>query len=325
MLSLTRPWPGSPWRETPTDGWEVEGRNWRSKGETTELTWDHHRLPMDDWLPYNMLMPTSPLMPTSDMRVAATITPDTDDLVVTFALEAVGHQFLWEINRSSATLSKAPLEDLSTQIKVEWKVESLQAGKPTRIEFWHVDQMLAMYIDGHRVGEMLYNFSPEKRLRLVTRADDSVPIEKIALLSGSAPIMRWHFEGSPFSISRVTLDHDLYYRSARLPTRATKNPTIPGNEKLVEVGSPAFGTHPNKLAILGSDQFMMAGDNSAYSLDSRLWGNPDEYVAAQIDPTPFVVNRDLLIGKAWCVYWPSAYRIGQYPLIPDFGSIRFIR
>ena len=121
------------------------------------------------------------------------------------------------------------------------------------------------------------------------------------------------------------VDHDLYYRSGPIPTRASKNPTTPGNEKLVEVGSPAFGTHPDKLAVLGPDQFMMAGDNSEHSLDGRLWGNPDEFVAAQIDTAPFLVNRDLLIGKAWCVYWPSAFRIGNFPIIPDFGSVRFIR
>ena len=74
-------------------------------------------------------------------------------------------------------------------------------------------------------------------------------------------------------------------------------PSTPGYEKFVKVGSPAFGTHPEKLAVLGSDQFMMAGDNSAFSLDGRLWGNPDVYVATQIDAAPFVVNRELLIGK----------------------------
>jgi hypothetical protein len=111
----------------------------------------------------------------------------------------------------------------------------------------------------------------------------------------------------------------LYYKSGRLPSRATKNPTKLGNEELVRIGTPAFGTHPDKLAVLGKNQFMMAGDNSTYSLDSRLWGNPDEFVAAQIDDSPFVVHRDLLIGKAWGVYWLPP------PLVPEFNRFRFIR
>jgi hypothetical protein len=71
--------------------------------------------------------------------------------------------------------------------------------------------------------------------------------------------------------------------------------------------------------VLNEDQFLMAGDNSAYSLDGRLWGNPDEYVAAQFDDSPFVVHRSLLIGKAWGVYWLPP------PITPDFARFRFIR
>jgi signal peptidase I len=52
---------------------------------------------------------------------------------------------------------------------------------------------------------------------------------------------------------------------------------------------------------LDEDQFLMLGDNSPQSLDSRLWesenaqGNPEYYV-----------HRDLLIGKAIYIYWPHA-------------------
>jgi len=50
-------------------------------------------------------------------------------------------------------------------------------------------------------------------------------------------------------------------------------------------------------------------------------------VASQIDPTPFVVNRKLLLGKAWVVYFPSPFPIQEkgLPVIPDFGRLRFIR
>ncbi|MBC8203160.1 MAG: hypothetical protein H8E91_04965 [Planctomycetes bacterium] len=324
-LALARPWRGSPWHATPVADWNRDGRTWECSGGNTTLTWDNHKIPIDDWLPYNMLMPRSRQEPMSDIRVAATIVPQEKSLVVNFELHAVGHVFNWTIDGSKAMLTKQLVDDPSSLTIDTFDIDPIQVGKPTAVEFWHVDQMLAMYIDGQRVGEMLYDYGPEGRLRLVTRADESVPIEVIAGRGGAAPTLSWHFKNAPFIMSKVTVDHDLYYRSGRLPSRATKNPTTPGNEKLVEVGSPAFGTHPDKLAVLGPDQFMMAGDNSAYSLDGRLWGNPDEFVAAQIDTAPFLVNRDLLIGKAWCVYWPSAFRISNVPIIPDFGSVRFIR
>ena len=110
-----------------------------------------------------------------------------------------------------------------------------------------------------------------------------------------------------------------------MPSRATKNPTKAGNEKLVQVGSPSLGSTPSKPAILGSNHYMVAGDNSAFSLDSRLWGNPDPFVAAQIDDAPFMVHRDLLIGKAWSVYWPAPNKFLGFPFVPDFNKIRFIR
>ncbi|MDP7005610.1 MAG: S26 family signal peptidase [Phycisphaerales bacterium] len=324
-LALTRPWRGPPWRGRPSSAWSFENRTWSCKTPTpSSLEWDLNRMLIDDWLPYNMLMPTLRNEPMSDVRVSATIIPETLNLVADFSLEALGHNFIWSLESGVVSLSMYTKngEEVSS---VESNYELFEANMPTRVEFWHVDQMMSLYINGERVIELLYDFGPEKRLRLATGSDQSVLIEDIAGRGGKQPKLSWHFEGSPLSIKRLDVDHDLYYRSSRLPSRATKNPTKEGNEKLVEVGSPAFGTHPDKLAVLGEDQFLMAGDNSAYSLDGRLWGNPDLFVATQIDDTPFVVNRDLLIGKAWSVYWPSGYRLGFAPIIPDFGRIRFIR
>ncbi len=324
-LALTRPWQGPPWRATPRANWTLDSRTWQCTGGNATLTWDHNKMSIDDGLSYNMLMPMSRKEPISDIRVGATIIPSNDALVVSFELQAVGHIFGWTIEGSTAKLTKQIVSDPSSLTTLEFDIDPLQAGELTKVEFWHVDQLLALYINDQRVGEMLYDYGPEGRLRLVTGADQSVPIEEIAGRGGTAPLLSWKFKNAPFTMSKVTVDHDLYYQSGRLRSRATKNPTTPGNEKLVEIDSPAFGTHPDKLAVLGPDQFMMAGDNSAYSLDGRLWGNPDEFVAAQIDTAPFLVNRDLLIGKAWCVYWPSAFRVGNFPIIPDFGAVRFIR
>jgi hypothetical protein len=209
--------------------------------------------------------------------------------------------------------------------KVEFDCTCFENNTPTRVELWHADQMMSLYIDGERIGTLPYNFSPEERLRFATNVVDSVPIEDVVTRSGRDAKLTLQFDGSPLAITRLQVDHDLYYRSSRLPSIATKNPTASGNESLVKAGTPAFGTHPDKLAVLGKDQFMMAGDNSAYSLDGRLWGNPDEFVATQFDDAPFVVHRKLLIGKAWSVYWPAALKLDTIPVIPDFGRIRFIR
>jgi hypothetical protein len=72
----------------------------------------------------------------------------------------------------------------------------------------------------------------------------------------------------------------------------------------------------------------MLGDNSGASRDSRLWGRPHPLVSLQLDnDSPFIVPEDLMIGKAWCVYFPAPMRLtpGGTPFIPDFGELRFIR
>ena len=324
ILGLSRSW-SSPWEGNPNGAWKFEKRTLMcNTKEPSTLVWNQNRILIDDWLPYNMLMPTVRQEPMSDIRMSATITPETNELDAGFTLEAMDLRFVWNISHGLASMSLSSIAgDIIKDTSVE--VDAMELGEPTRIEFWHADQRMSMYVNGDKVGDLKYDFGPEQRLRLATGSGSNVPIEEIAGLGEKPAKLTWHFDGSPFTLTRLNVDHDLYYRSSKLPTRATQNPTKVGNEKLVEIGSVAFGTHPDKLAVLNEDQFMMAGDNSAYSLDGRLWGNPDEFVAAQFDDAPFVVNRDLLIGKAWSVYWPAANRLGSLPIIPDFGRIRFIR
>ncbi|MHC4970192.1 MAG: hypothetical protein ACYTF4_16480 [Planctomycetota bacterium] len=71
----------------------------------------------------------------------------------------------------------------------------------------------------------------------------------------------------------------------------------------------------------------MLGDNSPASSDSRLWGNPHPFVTEQIDGSPFLVHRKLLLGKAWVVYFPALYPLtaNGRGVVPDFGRLRFIR
>ena len=69
----------------------------------------------------------------------------------------------------------------------------------------------------------------------------------------------------------------------------------------------------------------MCGDNSANSQDSRLWRDNEIYpwVREEIDNMPGTVNRDLIVGKAFVVYFPAPLDDGPL-LTPDFGRLRWI-
>ena len=325
-LALARPWKGPPWKFAPQIAWEFKNRTWTcSTSDQSTLTWNSKDLLIDDWLPYNMLMPAVKPSPATDIRVSATITPDSEDITIQFSLDTAGLRFSWILQGKQGALLILDLKTGQGVFDLKFDHEGFQSSKPTRMECWHVDQAMYLFINDELIASLPYEIDPEQRIRMAKGATSNADVQTVMHDDSEEPRLKWTFMGSPFTITKVNVDHDLYYRDARIPSRATKNPTKTGNELLVRSGTPAFGTHPDKLAVLGADQFLMAGDNSAYSLDGRLWGNPDEFVAAQIDDTPFVVHRDLLIGKAWSVYWPAPLSAGPVKLIPDFGRIRFIR
>lgn len=60
------------------------------------------------------------------------------------------------------------------------------------------------------------------------------------------------------------------------------------------------------------DQFLPMGDNSAQSLDGRVW------------PGPRYFERDLLIGRAIVVFWPHTLS-KPIPYMPNFGRMTFIK
>jgi len=78
---------------------------------------------------------------------------------------------------------------------------------------------------------------------------------------------------------------------------------------------------PGETFSLGEDQFLVLGDNSAQSKDSRLWSKEKCYV-----------DRELLIGKAVFIYWPHSWDavwIGgariPFPFFPHFKRMEFVR
>ena len=90
----------------------------------------------------------------------------------------------------------------------------------------------------------------------------------------------------------------------------------------VAVGTASANRGFARWSCLPTDeeQFFMLGDNSANSSDARLWG-PDHYV-----------SRDLLIGKAFFLYWPHSWNEiptpwGDVPCpyFPNFRRMGFVR
>lgn len=327
-----------PWKGT-TQGWDIASKaHYRYQGaEPTALEWNWDAHPITDWTPYNEvfmlkhyppppgevtgLASTYPLQicfPVSDLRARCTLTPDAAGLTMSAVLRTRRHEFRADISDETVRLRMKPDGDdaqWKELVSVPLPAGALKPGRATAVEFWHADQTLSLWIDGKRVAEAGYDWTPAQRVLASTGVTIDDALKNEAARKGFAlydpgvyqtAAFRFEFAGSAFTIHRAAMDRDLYYQ----PKLNSQN------------GAYAFATHPHATPTLTPDQFFFCGDNSPASSDSRLWTDVDPFTATQIDNTVGVVNRDLLVGRAFCVYFPAP-KPGTVP-VPDAGRLRFI-
>ena len=185
--------------------------------------------------------------------------------------------------------------------------------------FANVDDQLLLWVDGKLVKfDAETTFGPLNNHQ--PQDTDLIPV-------GVASV------GADVTISRLQVLRDIYYI-------ADRNTAVSPISDFVK---PAFGSNiyaraggvANLLSrpslydaaqtqstdfVLAEDQFLMLGDNSARSKDSRLWGSE------------YYVHRDLLIGKALFIYWPHSWNsitVGgasiPFPFFPNVERMRFVR
>ncbi len=335
-----RPWYNPPWVGS---GWTLGGQVYEYTGQTpAELKWDDQqvryitldrsgarrteRWEIDDRYPYDEI--PDPIwttsFPVSDVRVRAGIEPLASGLEVRAVLATRGHEFEASIVGSAATLrmrakpgvGESAWKDLATAT-----IEPLAAGAVTDVEFCHVDQAIELWVGGKRIVTAKYDWTPAERILYSTGRSIEQLLEE-GRTSGrrnifaseelySKPRVSWTFRGGGLRMHRVGLDRDLFYQ----PGQYGMGP-LAGNPSL------ATSPRPESLLELSPDEFFVLGDNSPQSRDGRLWDTVDPW-AALVDPKVGVVHRDLMIGKAFFVYFPAMIKRGPVP-VPDFGRLRFI-
>lgn len=268
--------------------------------------------------------------PVSDIRLGAGIEPMAEGLIAEARLTARGYEFRVRIEGGEAVLSRRiAAAAVGESAAGDWEqlargpVAPLSPGHVTSVRFWHADQAIGLEIDGEAVfAPWTYDWGPAERIRQATgRTIES--IVEAEIIPGRNPLqdeklyrrpdVRWAFEGAPLRLHRVTLERDLHYQPA--PDRETDRDENRG---------AARATGPDHPLTLAADQFFACGDNSPASLDCRLFNSINPWAAQQFDNTIGVIPRELLLGRAFFVYWPSLHKgTGVLP-VPDFGRMRFI-
>jgi signal peptidase I len=238
-----------------------------------------------------------------DLALESEITSESDAGQMVFELRKGGRRFQCRIDLATGVASLSISGEDAAAFHP--KATTVVRGKGThQIRFANCDNALYFWVDGTVVSfdaateyEDLKNAQPEE--------SDLEPV-------GVASV------GAKLSIQHVRVLRDLYYVAVS---------DRKGNEAISDYEDPFFAAkdltdqllqnRPRQRFVdfpLKEDQFFMLGDNSTNSQDGRLWG-PDYWV-----------DRDLLIGKAICIYWPHSWDAIRTPWVdipfPWFPNVR---
>jgi signal peptidase I len=194
------------------------------------------------------------------------------------------------------------------------------------VTFANVDDRLTLLVDGRPIfGDGLTYEDGAKTHPIPTQADLS-PVGITA-------------EGASVAVSDLVLKRDIYYTlnpglsdyRNLWDERYPRNP-IELFDNLADPSRFAFLANlPPKDYPIGQDRFLMLGDNSPMSKDSRGWNNEDRRVPDipieepnagwdESNRASWEVPRDMLTGKAFFVYWPHGKPVG-----PDIRISRDFR
>ncbi len=325
-----------PWVPNNPDAWDLrDPRRYRFTGTAPDqLQFDFQRMGaqhQSSMYPYNQLKGADFDDAVEDIRLLVRVRPEQADATVTLSTTcrlddptAPPQRVELSVNPSgSVILSATDPQTLATRRLAEAEVEPLAAGELAELELWVVDQEVSFWLRGRRV--LIFRYGDDWTREQLTGRPPPDRLPRVGI----------ELAGCPITLHRLELDRDLYYASHRgdLVARGGVARTHDG----VEVGPPL---------ILRPHEFFVLGDNSPLSDDGRYW-LPDDNDRARAHGDALwvryryfdgrlrdgVVPRDLMMGRAFFVYFPAMYPMRQGPgvpryalpgVVPNFGDMRFI-
>ncbi|MFO0951400.1 MAG: S26 family signal peptidase [Isosphaeraceae bacterium] len=238
-----------------------------------------------------------------DLTLSATVQSESSQGMVRFDLVEGG-----VVNRCEIDLATGEATLSHGEATLGKAVTPLKGPGTHALAFANVDNRLTVWVDDRPVfGDGLtYEDAPSSPP--APTAEDLAPVRIAA-------------RGTKVGVSGLVLKRDIYYTQSpgALDYRPSWEVRMPSNpvELFDLLADPAkvasLGPLTASEYVLGGDRYMMLGDNSPRSKDSRGWHNEDiEWDT--LNRQRHEVPRSMLTGKAFCVYWPHGK-----PFWPDIA------
>ncbi len=203
-----------------------------------------------------------------------------------------------------------------------------------RVALANIDDQLRLWVDGTLVD---FDASTEYDANKIWGSRENIIPQTSPDDPGDLAPAGIGARGTKLAVTRLQVWRDIYY-VADSWERARMNDVVtdfnhPFDRHLTELPAnpslwPRFRERHHVEFPLNEDQFFVMGDNSPESSDARLWLSGDRRTGGR--PGGAYLERQLLIGKALCVYWPHSWnRIPgtpiPFPLFPNVEDMRLVR
>ena len=202
------------------------------------------------------------------------------------------------------------------------------------LAFANVDGRLTLWVDGH----LPFGVGATYDSRLEPATPTAADLEPARIAAHGASVV----------VDRLVLKRDVYYtlEPAESDYSNLGGPARTDPSALLEVLAdparfPGLTRYPPRDYPIGPGCYMMLGDNSPWSRDGRAWGRSDQFEPDHPGEgwdssgrQSWEVPEALLIGKAFCVYWPHPKPVWpqlkltkdtRLPILPYIQRMRWIR